>query len=158
MNRMRALALAVLFGGATTLLGYGVTALGAGASDDQAALGPGLVTVPIDIEHSRFGFEVLRVRTGTLVRFVVHNADPINHELVIGDEAVHARHSRGTEASHPPVPGEVSIGPGETGVTTFVFDEPGTVTFACHLRGHVEYGMIGEITVEERNPPRGTRD
>ncbi len=147
MSRLRALVLAVLFGGATTALGYGVTALRAGASDTHAALGPGLVTVPVDIEHSRFGFEALRVRAGTLVRFVVHNADPINHELVIGDEAVHARHSRGNETSHPPVPGEVSVGPGETGVTTFAFDEPATVTFACHLRGHVAYGMIGEITI-----------
>ena len=38
---------------------------------------------------------------------------------------VHARHRNGTEAEHPPRPGELSVGPDEQGVTTYRFDDPG---------------------------------
>jgi uncharacterized cupredoxin-like copper-binding protein len=111
------------------------------------ALGPGEVTVTLDVEHSRFEPDRLRVRAGTLVRFVVRNHDPIHHELVVGPPEVHDAHERGTEAVHPPVPGEVSVGPHETRATFYRFDEPGTVDFACHLPGHVGHGMVGEVEV-----------
>ena len=125
--------------------GYAVDT--AGAADSETALGPGLVTVEIDIEHSVFSIDELHVRAGTTVRFVVRNSDPINHEFVTGDASVHARHEQGSESRHPPVPGEVSVDPGETGVTFYEFAEPGTYEFACHLPGHVAYGMIGEVVV-----------
>ena len=129
----------------TTAVAYGV----ASATDPSAAhaLGPGEVTVEIGIEHSRFSVSELEVRAGTTVRFVVRNTDPIAHELIVGDDRVHRRHASGTEAVHPPVPGEVSVGPHETASTVYAFDEPGTVAFACHLPGHVDYGMDGEVVV-----------
>ena len=145
MKLLRASLLALLLGAIVTASGYSIAAFNAGASDAATPVGPGLVTVNVDIEHSRFRGVDLAVRVGTLVRFVVRNADPINHEFMIGDTALHARHERGTEGSHPPVPGEVSVGPGENGVTTYRFDTAGTVTFACHLPGHLAYGMVGTI-------------
>jgi len=84
----------------------------------------------------------------SLFQGVVVNDDPINHEFIIGDDEVHARHESGTEVFHPPVPGEVSVGPGRQGVTTYLFDEPGSVRYVCHLPGHAAYGMQGVITVE----------
>jgi uncharacterized cupredoxin-like copper-binding protein len=113
-------------------------------------MGPGEVTVEIDIEHSRFSPDTLAVVPGTRVRFVVVNGDPIGHELITGGPDVHARHARGTEATHLSVPGEVSVGPTETGVTTFRFTEPGQYEFACHLPNHYEYGMKGTIEVVPR--------
>jgi uncharacterized cupredoxin-like copper-binding protein len=141
------IAIAALAGGVVAAGGYGVDALANAKGDDDAVLGPGLVTVEVPIEHSIFLADDLRVYEGTMVRFVVVNRDPINHELVIGDEAVHRRHENGTERAHPPVPGEVSVGPNETGLTTYTFDEPGTVEFMCHLPRHVEFGMVGDIEV-----------
>ena len=117
------------------------------ASDAPPRLGPGVVRVDVRIDKSRFEPRRLEVVEGTTVRFVVHNDDPIGHELIIGDDGVHARHERGREAAHPPVPGEVSVPPLATAETTFVFDEVGTVTFACHLPGHLAYGMRGEVVV-----------
>ena len=113
------------------------------------ALGPGEVTVELGIEHSRFSFDRLQVRPGTTVRFQVRNTDPIAHELIIGDDGVHHRHATGTDAIHPPVPGEVSVGPHESGLTTYTFDQPGTVVFACHLPGHLDYGMKGIVVVTD---------
>ncbi len=127
-----------------TGLGYGALAA---APEPAPALGPGVVTITLDIEHSRFSEEELRVHAGTTVRFVVVNHDPIHHELVVGPPAVHREHADGTEHTHPPVPGEVSVGPNGTGTTFYRFDEPGTVTFACHLPGHVAYGMVGVVEV-----------
>ena len=116
--------------------------------------GPGLVTVHVDIEYSRFHLDALRVQQGTTVRFVVRNHDPINHEFVVGDDAVHARHEHGTEARHPPVPGEVSVNAQDDGVTFYTFDQPGDYLYACHLPGHVAYGMFGNITVVPRSVGR----
>lgn len=90
---------------ATTAAGYAAS----GRAAVPAALGPGPVTVVLDIERSRFEPSNLRVAAGTTVRFVVRNADPINHELIVGAPEVHARHRLGNEPFHPPVPGEVSV-------------------------------------------------
>ena len=128
-------------------VGYAVAADADSGYRADPVPGPGLVTVEIDIEHSAFSLDRLEVHAGSTVRFVVHNGDPILHEFVTGDASVHARHEQGSEARHPPVPGEVSVDPGHTGVTFYEFDEPGTYEFACHLPGHLAYGMVGEIEV-----------
>ncbi len=129
-------------------LGF-VAASGATASDDDGALGPGRATMELGIEHSRFSADRIVVRRGTTVRIVVDNGDPIGHELIVGPPEVHERHANGTEAAHDPVPGEVSSPPLQEVETTYTFDEVGSVTFACHLPGHVAYGMIGEFEVVE---------
>lgn len=145
---------AILAGVAVAFVVAGVATAADGAwrsgHGDPVLSGPGEVTVPVTIEHSRFTPGALRVTEGTVVRFVVDNRDPILHELIVGPPAVHARHADGTEAFHPPLPGEVTIEPNATASTVYVFDEPGTVTFACHLPGHVDYGMTGTIEVLPR--------
>lgn len=121
---------------------------GASATDEAPEpLGPGEVTIEVGMKYTQFDVDEIRVRPGTRVRFVLKNEDPIGHEMIVGDELVHAQHAAGTHAEHPPVPGEVSVEPLETAVTTYEFDDPGTIEFACHLPGHYDYGMRGEIVV-----------
>ena len=124
-------------------------AIAAAGTEDPAGLtlGPGDVTVELHVEHSLFEPTEIRVVEGTRLRFVLDNDDPISHELIVGGPEVHARHAQGTEARHPSIPGEVSVGPNDVGVTTLRFDEPGTFEFACHLPGHYEYGMHGVVEV-----------
>ena len=143
----RAVGAALLTAVLVTAVGYGGDTAFADNESSDRLIGPGIVTVNVDIHHSRFSIAELDVAAGSLVRFVVRNDDPIHHELIIGSDAVHAAHTKGTERQHPPVPGEVSVGPGETGLTMFQFDEPATILFACHLPRHFEYGMHGEINV-----------
>lgn len=140
---IRTALLASVVAAAVAGTGYAVDASG----DEQTALGPGVVTVEVGIHHSRFDLGPLRVREGTIVQLVVRNDDPIDHELVVGESDVHRRHAVGTERRHPPVPGEVSVAPGDTAMTFYEFTEPGTVVYACQLPGHVAYGMAGEIEV-----------
>jgi uncharacterized cupredoxin-like copper-binding protein len=120
---------------------------GTGAPGAPRVLGPGLVTIRIAIDQSHFHPTLLHVRPHTEVRFVIANHDPIGHEFIIGGPEVHARHANGHEASHPPVPGEVSVPPETTAATTFAFHAPGPVEFACHLPGHYQYGMHGIVEV-----------
>ena len=146
--RVRKALLAVVVAGAVGV-GCGGGGVGAGPrlGSGPEALGPGEVTVTLSVEHSAFEPTELRVVEGTTVRFVVDNSDPIGHELIVGPPDVHARHESGTHAQHPPVAGEVSVGPNAEAATRYRFDEPGTVEFACHLPRHYAYGMHGTVEV-----------
>lgn len=104
-------------------------------------------TVEMDVKYSRFSAQEVVVESGTTVTFIIHNDDPIDHEFIVGDESVHARHEKGTEANHGEVPGEVSVPAKSSAETTFTFDRPGRYRFACHLPGHLRYGMEGTIRV-----------
>jgi len=130
---------------------------GASASDTTPAdgvLGPGRVTVRLDVDHSRFEAAPIRVRPHTELRFVVVNHDPIGHELIVGGPEVQARHASGQEAYHPPVPGEVSVPAEGHASTTYGFHAPGLVEYACHLPRHYEYGMHGSVEVVADEPVR----
>lgn len=129
-----ALAGALLAGGTTF-------ALSSGGGEE------GMPTITLTARLSKFNPDRIAVERGTTVRFVVRNEDPIGHEIIIGGPEVHQRHEKGTEAYHPPIPGEASVAAYEEVETTFTFDEPGVVQFGCHLPGHWTYGMHGEIEV-----------
>lgn len=102
----------------------------------------------ITIRHSSFGFEHLGFEPGDTVRFVVHNRDPIDHEFIVGDQSVQARHEEGKQRHHHgAVQGEISVPAGTSRATTFTFEGAGTLYFACHLPGHYDFGMHGEIDV-----------
>jgi uncharacterized cupredoxin-like copper-binding protein len=107
----------------------------------------GTTVVVVDIEHSRFDPSTITVEPGSTVRFVVHNNDPIPHEFLIGDQAAQDRHETGTEPEHGARPGELSIPPGETRMTTYTFPSTGNLLIGCHLPAHYDYGMRGEITI-----------
>ena len=133
------MAMAVMVAG----IGYAV----AGGAAPAEALGPGRRHHRVDIHHSRFEPDRLTVVEGTRVRFVVVNGDPIHHELITGPPEVHIRHAAGTEAEHPSIPGEVSVDPNGTAVTTFRSTSPACSSSPATYPGHYEYGMRGEIEV-----------
>jgi uncharacterized cupredoxin-like copper-binding protein len=136
--KLRAAAAAV----ALTLL------VGAAAASRGAAARANAGTVHITIHYSSFAPSNLDVDPGETVRFVIRNTDPIDHEFIVGDEAVQLAHEEGTEAHHAPRPGEVSIPAGKTVVTTYTFPEtPGELIFGCHLPGHYDFGMRGAVTI-----------
>lgn len=139
-------ALAFVVAAATAVGGYAMNT--DAHAQPPTTLGPGLVTVDVGIHYSKFSFSTLRVKPGTIVKFLVHNDDPIHHEFIVGDASVHRKHELGSEATHPPVPGEVSVAPQDVGETFYRFDKPGRYLFACHLPGHLAYGMKGYVIVE----------
>lgn len=133
---------------ATPLAALAVVALGSGCGGHAEAAASGRVrTIVLEVRHSRFSPAAISVPAGQRVRFVVRNLDPIDHELIVGPAAVHRRHETGTEGSHSGRDGEVSVPAGAEAATSYTFASPGTVTFACHLPGHLAYGMEGTVTV-----------
>jgi uncharacterized cupredoxin-like copper-binding protein len=124
-------------------------ALAAGpAACAEAAATPKPRTVHITIRFSTFDPGDVQVEPGETVRFVVENTDPIDHEFILGGRFVQLVHERGTEAHHPPRPGEISVPAGQIVSTTYPFpDAPGELIFGCHLPGHYAYGMHGIVAI-----------
>ena len=128
------------------LAAVGATACGT-ASADPGSADPVLRTVNVTIHYSHFDPSSFSFPPGTTVRFVVRNTDPIDHEFIVGDQAVQDAHESGTEAYHPPRPGEMTVPAGTTRATIVTFARSGALIFGCHLPGHYAYGMHGAIRV-----------
>jgi uncharacterized cupredoxin-like copper-binding protein len=127
---------------AATLLAAGLLAAGCARAE------AGQQTVVVTMHHSKFQPAVVRVPAGGTVRFVLRNTDPIDHEFILGDDAVQRRHERGRERHHHgQVPGEVSVAAGQEATTSYAFPAGGTLEFACHLPGHYAYGMRGLVEI-----------
>jgi uncharacterized cupredoxin-like copper-binding protein len=136
MRRPNGLALGLVLGLLALVLG--------GCGGSVAAEGP---EVAVNINHSRFAPEELRVESGTTVRFLIHNRDPIDHEFILGNAAVQDRHENGTHAEHDAVPGEISVPAGTTRSTSYTFAAPGRLIIGCHLPAHYDYGMRADVIV-----------
>ena len=111
-------------------------------------------TVVVTMHHSRFQPAEVRVAPGERVRFVLRNSDPIDHEFILGDAIVQARHEQGGQRRHHgDVAGERSVPAGQEAATTYAFPATlagRTLEFACHLPGHYAYGMHGTVRVSGR--------
>ncbi len=103
--------------------------------------------IAVTMRHSRFAPAHVIVRRGATVRFIVTNVDPIDHEFILGDEAVQHRHETGTEPAHGLMPGEVSVPAGTVAETTYAFSRAGVVLIGCHAPGHYDYGMRGAVLI-----------
>jgi len=116
--------------------------------------GTGERTVVVTMHHSHFEPALIQVAPGERVRFVLRNTDPIDHEFILGDPSVQARHEVGRQRHHHgDVPGERSVPAGQEAATTYAFPaapEGRTLEFACHLPGHYAYGMHGTVRVSGR--------
>lgn len=128
----------------------GSVALGATAVVLAGGLGPApkpATKIEIVIHYSHFEPSEISVPVGVPVTITLRNDDPIDHEWIVGDEAVHAVHRVGTELLHPSRSTEVVIPAGQTRVTTVTFETSGSLQYICHLPGHEAYGMVGKVTI-----------
>ena len=97
---------------------------------------------------------------GEAVRFNIINGGLLAHEFVLGDDAVQAAWASADAAATPPLPlasaPPASVPPDVAGVrvllgsgeqTTVRYDVPRDtdLRLACHIPGHIEQGMVGEI-------------
>jgi uncharacterized cupredoxin-like copper-binding protein len=142
----RLAAAVVLFGAAAALAAAAVAGPRPGGGTER--------TVLVTIHHSHFQPAEVRVAPGERVRFVLRNTDPIDHEFILGDAVVQARHEQGRQRQHHgDVPGERSVPAGQEAATSYAFPAAlagRTLEFACHLPGHYAYGMHGTVRVSGR--------
>jgi len=114
---------------------------------------PKKATRTIDIRMSdkmRFAPDLIRVKLGETVRFVVKNDGKAMHEMVIGTMAELKSHGElmkkfpNMEHDEPYM---AHVEPGKSGVITWTFTKAGEFHFGCLVPGHFDAGMIGRIVV-----------
>jgi len=137
---------------ARLVLGAGLVAIlvaaGAAAVAVAGRPSPGAQTsITIEIRYSHFSPSAITVPVGVPVTITLVNDDPIDHEWIIGDDAVQQKHRTGTELLHPVRPTEQVIPALSTRVTTITFDHTATWQYICHLPGHEAYGMVGLASI-----------
>ena len=102
-------------------------------------------TVAIAIHYSHYSTAQIDVPAGVPITFTIRNDDPIDHEWMLGDLAMHERHRTGTEPVHASRPDELTIPALSTRTTTLTFPVAMTLMYMCHLPGHEQYGMVGRL-------------
>ena len=125
-----------------------------GHTDSAAPLAQ-VVSRSIDVrmdDTMRFAPDTLQVQVGETIRFVVHNAGKVEHELVLGTDADIRAHAedmkKGTDHSHSHAgAAAISVAPGQTGELVVTFPQTGTLQMACLIPGHYEAGMKGQLKV-----------
>jgi uncharacterized cupredoxin-like copper-binding protein len=124
-----------------------VLAAGAVAVALAGGARPTTTSVTIEIRYSHFNPSEIAVPVGVPVTITLRNDDPIDHEWIVGDDVVQAKHRTGTELLHPSIPTEVVIPAMSTRTTTVTFQQTGQLKYICHLPGHEAYGMVGTVTI-----------
>lgn len=125
-----------------------------GATGVAVSAGRAIERVTIRIDHSRFAPGTIEVQEGQKVEFTIVNADPIDHEFIVGDESVQEAHELGDEKHHGSIPTEISVPAGSTRATVIEFTSGSDLVvadpllFGCHLPRHYDYGMRGVIQVD----------
>jgi uncharacterized cupredoxin-like copper-binding protein len=102
----------------------------------------------IAIHYSHYSASLIDVPAGVPITFTIRNDDPIDHEWMIGDQAMHERHRTGTETVHASRPDELTIPALSTRTTTLTFPIAMTLMYMCHLPGHEQYGMVGTLVAK----------
>jgi len=128
------------------LLGLAVAAV-SGIAANAVARSTDPIMIPITIHFSHYDPAAVTVPVGRPVTFVITNTDPIDHEWIVGDAALHERHRTGTEPFHNARPTEITIPARTERRTTVTFEAPGALQYICHLPGHEAYGMVGTVTI-----------
>jgi uncharacterized cupredoxin-like copper-binding protein len=108
---------------------------------------------------------------GETIRLTVFSAGMTAHELVLGDDAVQQAWAAADAAATPPAPfataPPASVPPatggirllltsGETATVDYVVPETGVLKLLCHLPGHIERGMIGQVELRRAADAVGT--
>ena len=101
---------------------------------------------------------------GETVRFTIFNAGLVDHDFVIGNEAVQRAWSKADAEATPPnllaTAPPASVPPGTAGLRVLLssgesaevdYSVPGDEQLAllCHIPGHIEKGMVGAVDLRE---------
>lgn len=111
-------------------------------------------TVEVNVDDD-LAFEPAEFEAGVgeVITFQISNTGSVEHEFVLGDQEAQDQMAEmmdseeGDHAHSGEMTNAVTIHPGETAELTWRFTTEGTVLIGCHVPGHWEAGMQGEVTV-----------
>ncbi len=137
----------------TSLIGGAVAAQASEDHDGQAQTTPSTRTITITMtDDLRFTPDIIHVRRGETIRFVLENPTPVPHDFTLGSEATQDRHAHQMEEGmgHDEDGDAISLEPFSTTEYIRSFDELDVVIIGCHVLGHYEAGMRATLmTVPE---------
>jgi uncharacterized cupredoxin-like copper-binding protein len=134
----------------------------AGSAGDKFLFGePGVPSkvdriVAVTMHDISFEPNVLEVKVGETIRFVVTNKSEADHDFTIGDSGTQTVHRKemaeamektGAMHHHHHEPNAISVNAGESGELIWKFTRAGNFEFDCNVPGHYEAGMKGMIRV-----------
>lgn len=96
---------------------------------------------------------ILYIKKGETIRFVVKNTGELEHEFVLDDHEKLMEHKlimeKAPEMEHDD-PNSIRLIEGTDGEVVWTFTNTGAFEFACLIPGHYEAGMKGTINVTEK--------
>ena len=101
-------------------------------------------------DNMRFTPDLIEVKQGETIRFVVFNNGKVMHEFVLGTKKEldeHAELMKKFPDMEHDEPYMAHVGPGKKGEIVWNFNKVGVFDFACLLPGHYQAGMVGKIKV-----------
>jgi len=116
--------------------------------------------VTVIMRDFRFDPTPIVLVPGETVRFTILNGGLVEHDFVIGDEAVQRAWAAADAAATPPsllerappasvppdTPGlRVLLGSGEQAVVEYQVPVAQQLTLLCQIPGHIEKGMVGAV-------------
>ena len=109
-------------------------------------------TISIDmLDSMRFTPDLITVKRGEIIKFVVKNKGNMLHEIVFGTLSELKEHGelmkKFPDMEHDE-PYMAHVAPGKTGEIVWQFTRAGEFNYACLLPGHFEAGMVGKIIVK----------
>lgn len=128
----------------------GLVLLGAFAASCASGV-PGKTerTERIVLNDLAFAPNTLTFPANTTVRFTLVNQDTVDHEFVVGSEAVQQEHAmkaaQGDHGMHDPT--RAAVPAGKTVEFSYTFGAPAMLMVGCHVAGHYALGMRGTITI-----------
>jgi uncharacterized cupredoxin-like copper-binding protein len=153
-------------------LAVGLVVLGARLADRPAPSpdlsSPGTATGPrqvsVIMRDYVFNPSTLYLVAGETVEFRIFNAGMVEHEFVLGDAGVQAAWRAADQANSPapftsPPPASVSpqmgglrvlLSSGATADVLYEVPVGDELQLFCHLPGHAERGMVGEVVLVSR--------
>lgn len=104
-------------------------------------------------DDMRFTPDLIEVKQGETIRFVIRNGGKVLHEMVLGTKKDLQEHAAlmlrfpGMEHDEPYM---AHVSTGETGEIVWTFNRTGRFDFACLVAGHYQAGMTGTVNVVSR--------
>jgi uncharacterized cupredoxin-like copper-binding protein len=100
-----------------------LTACAGGASNEP-------LKVTIKGEDIKYSLTSITAKVGQPIELTLDNVGALEHSFYLNEFGV-----------------KLEAQPGKKSTTTFTPDKAGTFKFYCHVAGHTEAGMAGELTV-----------
>jgi uncharacterized cupredoxin-like copper-binding protein len=101
-------------------------------------------------DKMRFTPDLIDVKQGETVKFIVRNGGKMLHEMVIGTKEELDAHA-GLMVRFPAMehdePYVAHVSPGKASQLAWTFNRAGEFDFACLIPGHYQSGMVGKIRV-----------